>query len=98
MDELTGHGTLYDTDENEIASVAYRIERTPAEGSPVPTWGGELTFEDEDAVLALDPGTYLLETEDGTRGEVEVEPAGAAEGDARHVAFRGHGVFGMVEQ
>ena len=92
MDDLTGHGMLYDADENEIASVAYRIERSAVEGSPLPAWGGELTFEDEDAVL--EAGAYLLETEDGTRGEITIEPAGATAGGARQVAFTGVGVLG----
>ncbi len=63
MTDLTGHGTLYDGDENELGAVAYRITHEGTDGGPIIAWAGELTFVEEDAVL--EPGTYLLETEDG---------------------------------
>ena len=93
--ELTGHGTLYDTDDNELSAVAYRIHREADPGAAVAGWGGELTLEDEDALI--EPGRYVLETEDGTRGDVEIEPAGATAGGARQVAFTGVGVFAPLD-
>ena len=94
MTDLTGNGTLYDAEENELSAVAYRIEHEGEVGAPVLNWSGELTFADED--VTLEPGTYLLETEDGTRGEVVIAPAGATSGGARQVAFTGVGVLGTI--
>ncbi|MDP9357058.1 MAG: hypothetical protein M3R02_17580 [Chloroflexota bacterium] len=91
MTDLTGHGTLYDGDENELGAVAYRITHEGTDGGPIIAWAGELTFVEEDAVL--EPGTYLLETEDGTRGEVEIDPSGTTSGGAREVTFTGIGVL-----
>ena len=91
MTDLTGNGTLYDADENELGAVAYRITHEATDGTPIVDWGGELTFVEEDAVL--EPGTYLLETEDGTRGEVEIDPSGTTSGGARQVTFTGLGVL-----
>ena len=88
---LTGDGTLYDTDDNELAAVAYRIEHEADEGEPIVAWGGRLTF---DADVSLEPGRYVLEAEDGTRGDVEIEPAGADSGAGGQVLFTGVGVFG----
>ena len=92
--ELTGHGTLYDADDNELSAVAYHIRREADPGTPVAGWGGELTLEDEDALL--EPGMYVLETEDGTRGDIEIAPVGATAGGARQVAFTGVGVFAAL--
>lgn len=94
MAELEGHGTLYDGDENELAAVAYHIVRTPTPDSPIWAWGGDLTFEDED--VAIEPGCYVLEIEDGTRGEIDLKPSGAADGSARTVAFEGIGAFAQA--
>lgn len=91
MAVLTGNGTLYDPDDNELGAVAYRIEHEAEAGDPVLAWSGELTFEQD---VPLESGRYTLETDDGTRGEVEVEPIGATDGGARQVAFTGIGVFG----
>jgi len=91
MAELTGQGTLYDAEQNEIASVAYRIEREPIPDSPIWDWGGALLFNDDDVLPEV--GTYVLEIEDGTRGEIELKPVGATAGGAREVAFAGIGVF-----
>ncbi len=88
---LTGQGTLYDADQNEIAAVAYRIEREPVPDSPIWDWGGTLTFDDADVLSEAD--TYVLEIEDGTRGEIELKPTGGADGSAREVAFTGIGAF-----
>ncbi len=91
MAVLTGQGTLYDTDQNEIAAVAYRIEREPVPDSPIWDWGGQLTFDDDDVLP--EPGSYVLEIEDGTRGQIELKPVGATAGGAREVAFSGVGAF-----
>ena len=93
MATLTGSGTLYDADENELGTVAYRIEHDAVPGEPVLAWSGELNFDTVPDV-PLEPGRYLLETEDGTRGDVEIEPPGAASGLEGQIAFRGVGVFG----
>ncbi len=91
MTDLTGNGTLYDADENELGAVAYRITHEGMADAPIIEWAGELTFVEEDAML--EPGTYLLETEDGTRGEVEIDPSGTTSGEARQVTFTGIGVL-----
>ena len=93
MATVTGVGTLYDAEENELGTVAYQIEHEAGPGEPVLAWGGEVNFEAVPDV-PLEPGRYLLETGDGTRGEVEIEPAGAASGLEGQIAFRGVGVFG----
>ena len=91
MAQLSGNGTLYDTDDNELGAVAYRIEHDAPPDGPIVEWSGELTFEED---VPLEPGRHVLETEDGTRGDIEIEPAGATSGGARQVAFTGIGVFG----
>ena len=91
MAVLAGHGTLYDADDNELGAVAYRIEHDAGPDEPIVTWAGEVAFE---ADVPLEPGRYVLETDDGTRGDVEIEPAGATSGAAGRFAFRGIGVFG----
>ena len=95
MATLTGSGTLYDADENELGAVAYRIEHEAAPGEPVLAWAGEVNFEAVPDV-PLEPGRYLLETEDGTRGEIEVEPAGATSGAEGQIAFVGVGIWGLA--
>lgn len=91
MAVLSGHGTLYDTDDNELGAVSYRIEHDSAAEGPIVGWSGELTFEED---VPLEAGRHVLETEDGTRGDIEVEPVGATAGGARQVVFTGVGVFG----
>jgi hypothetical protein len=91
--ELVGEGTLYDTDDNELATVAYRIEQTADDGGNGPTWGGELVFRDGGATL--EPGLYVLATEDGTQTDIDLEPAGAAGGDPSRARFKGVGTFGQ---
>ena len=91
--EETGEGTLYDTNDVELAStVAYRIVPEPTVGDDETTWGGELYFAHRDEVVP--PGLYVLALEDGTRVDVDISPRGA-EGDPRRVAFRGVGTFGQ---
>ena len=97
--EQTGEGTLYDTDDNELASsVAYRIVPGPVVGTFEETgdeeqaWGGELFFAHEDEIV--DPGLYVLATEDGTRVDIDIDPRSAADGDPRQVIFHGVGTFG----
>lgn len=95
--EQTGEGTLYDTNDNEVATaVAYRIVPGPVvgrfAGEEEQTWGGELFFAHEDEIV--DPGLYVLATEDGTRVDVDIDPRSAADGDPRQVTFRGVGAFG----
>ena len=97
--EQTGEGTLYDPDDYELASsVAYRIVPGPivgafeATGDEEQTWGGELFFAHADEIV--DPGLYVLATEDGTRVDIDIAPRGAADGDPRRFAFRGVGTFG----
>ena len=94
MAVLQGSGTLYDADENELGTVAYRIEHDAEPGEPIVTWAGELELEAEVPDVPLEPGRYVLEIDDGTRGEVEIEPAGATSGAAGRFAFTGLGVFG----
>ena len=93
MATLTGTGTLYDAEENELGTVAYRIEHGAAAGEPVLAWGGEVNFDTVPDV-PLAPGRYVLETGDGTRGEIEVEPAGAGSGAEGQISFVGVGVWG----
>ncbi|CAA9538391.1 MAG: hypothetical protein AVDCRST_MAG49-567 [uncultured Thermomicrobiales bacterium] len=90
-EERIGEGTLYDTDDVELGDVAYRI--VTGQGDDGRLWSGELAFAGED--LTLEPGLYVLATEDGTQSDIEVEPAGAARGDARQFAFLGVGTFGV---
>jgi hypothetical protein len=94
MTVLTGHGTLYDADENELGAVAYRIEHDAPPGEPILTWAGELNLEPDVPDVPLDPGRYVLELDDGSRGDVELEPAGASSGAEGQIAFTGIGVFG----
>lgn len=95
MAVLTGSGTLYDADENELGTVAYRIDHGADPGEPVLEWSGEVNF-DTTPDVPLDPGRYLLETGDGTRAEVEIAPAGAGSGAEGQLAFVGVGVLGAV--
>ena len=92
--EQTGEGTLYDPDNNQVAtSVAYRIEPGPTVGEDETTWGGGLFFANEDEIV--DPGLYVLELEDGTEVDIDINPLSAADGDPRQVTFRGIGSFGQ---
>ena len=93
LGERIGEGTLYDRDDNELATVAYRIVQTPGEGGAGPTWGGELVFRD--GGTTLEPGVYVLATEDGTQSDIDLEPAGAADGDQSHGRFKGVGTYGQ---
>ena len=91
--EQTGEGTLYDTDNNELATtVAYRIVPGPTVGRDETTWGGELFFRFEDEELG--PGLYVLALEDGTRVDIDIDPRTVADGDPRQVSFKGVGTFG----
>ena len=91
--ELTGHGTVYDMDDHEVGAVAYQISLSGSAGgsAPVVDWSGVLTFQGEDALI--EPGPHVLELDDGSRAEIEIEPAGATGGGAGQVAFTGLGVF-----
>ncbi len=89
MTTATGIGTLYDADENELGAVAYRIEHEAGPDESALTWAGELNLEPETADVPLAPGRYQLELEDGTRGEIELEPFGASSGAVGQVAFTG---------
>ena len=98
--DRTGEGTLYDTDNNPLAlSVAYRIIPGPVvdafeeTGAEEQTWGGELFFANPAELV--DPGLYVLALEDGTRVDIDIDPRSAADGDPRHLTFRGIGTFGQ---
>ncbi|CAA9581585.1 MAG: hypothetical protein AVDCRST_MAG19-4009 [uncultured Thermomicrobiales bacterium] len=93
MAVLTGSGTLYDADENELGSVAYRIDHDADPDAPILAWSGEVNF-DTTPDVPLEPGRYLLETGDGTRAEVEIAPSGAGSGAAGQLPFTGVGVLG----
>lgn len=95
MPVLTGSGTLYDADENELGTVAYRIDHEADPGDPVLAWSGEVNF-DTTPDVPLEPGRYLLETGDGTRAEVEISPSGAGSGAEGQIAFVGVAVFGAT--
>ena len=88
MATLIGSGTLYDEDENELSTVAYRIDHDAGEGEPILAWSGEINL-DATADVALEPGRYLLELEDGTRGLIEIEPTGSASVGDGQMAFTG---------
>lgn len=88
MATLIGSGTLYDEDENELSTVAYRIEHQADAGDPIVAWAGEINF-DAAPDVALEPGRYLLVLEDGARGLIEVEPTGAATAGDGQMAFTG---------
>lgn len=91
--EQTGEGTLYDTENREVASeIAYRIAPGPTVGENETTWGGQIFFAHEDEEIG--EGLYVLALEDGTRVNIGVNPRSAADGDPRTVAFRGVGTFG----
>lgn len=87
----TGLGTLYDADENELGAVRYRLEREEDGdgGGPSLVWRGELNLEPETADVPIAAGRYLLELEDGGRGEIDLEPFGASSGAVGQVAFSG---------
>ena len=86
--EIIGEGTLYDPNGNELADVAYRIERHPVEDLDAPVWSGVLFFADEGTVVP-EPGLYVLHLQDGTEGDIDL----AANGE-RQVPFKGVGVLG----
>jgi hypothetical protein len=88
MATLIGSGRLYDEDENELSTVAYRIEHDADEGELIVAWAGEINVDAATDVV-LEPGRYLLVLEDGTRGGIEVEPAGAASAGEGQIAFTG---------
>ena len=92
--EQTGEGTLYDTNNAELATtVAYRIVPGPTVGEDETTWGGELFFAHEDELV--DPGLYVLRLEDGTQVDIDINPRSVDDGDPRQVSFRGIGTFGQ---
>jgi hypothetical protein len=86
--EQTGEGTLYDTGDNELATVAYKIEQQSPDGAQ---WGGEIYFPHEDT--ALDAGLYVLGLDDGTQVDIDLAPAVDPEG--RQHTFKGVGTFGQ---
>ena len=90
--EHRGHGTLSDTEDVELAAVEYVVRPEATLDDSLSQWGGELTLSD--ANMTVDPGRYVLTLDDGARVDVELEPLGAGDGDARTVEFRGVGVFG----
>ena len=99
VSEQIGEGTLYDTNNAEVATtIAYRIDRGPTVGEDETTgqdeitWGGRLFFAYEDEIVP--PGLYVLALEDGTQVDIDVAPL-SAEGEGREVAFRGIGSFGQ---
>lgn len=92
MATMRGDGTLYDADENELSTVTYRVEHEAAPGEPIVAWAGEINFDTVPDV-PLEPGRYVLILEDGTRGEIEIEPAGAASAGEGQIAFNGVGVL-----
>ncbi len=98
--EQTGEGTLYDTNNAEVATtIAYRIDRGPTVGEDETTgqdeitWGGCLFFAYEDEIVP--PGLYVLELEDGTQVDIDINPRSVDDGDPRTVTFRGVGSFGQ---
>lgn len=95
MPVLTGSGTLYDADENELGTVAYRIDHEAVPGDPILAWSGEVNF-DTVTDVPLEPGRYLLETGDGTRAEVDISPTGSGSGAEGQLPFLGVGVLGAV--
>ncbi len=88
IQEQTGEGTLYDTDDNELATVAYRVGSQSPDGTQ---WGGEIFFAHEDTVV--DAGLYVLSLEDGTQIDIDLAPAVDTEG--RQHQFKGVGTFGQ---
>ncbi|HEY7036675.1 MAG TPA: hypothetical protein VH482_35435 [Thermomicrobiales bacterium] len=88
IQEQTGEGTLYDTDDNELATVAYKVEPQSPDGAE---WGGQIFFAHEDTVV--DAGLYVLSLEDGTQIDIDLAPAVDSEG--REHAFKGVGTFGQ---
>ena len=92
--EQVGEGTLFDTNDAAVATtVAYRIEPGPTVGPDEQTWGGHLHFAHEDEEVG--PGLYVLELEDGTQVDIDINPRSVEDGDPRTVAFRGIGSFGQ---
>ena len=77
MATLIGSGTLYDEDENELSTVAYRDRARRGRRRADRGLGRRDQF-DAATDIALAPGRYLLELEDGTRGLIAIEPTGAA--------------------
>ena len=88
---LTGQGSLYDADDNELSSVADVIEAEAELEEPIVAWSGQLTLPPDVADLSLDPGRYLLAIEDGSRAWIDLAPTGAAAGD--ELAFTGASVL-----
>ena len=86
--ELTGEGTLSDSEANELASVTYRVDTLVADNSE---WGGEIYFPYEDTVV--EAGLYVLTLDDGTQVDINLDSAVDPEG--REHAFKGIGVFGQ---
>jgi hypothetical protein len=90
--EQSGEGTLFDTDDNELASVAYRVRPFSIEESGQSDWGGEISLPD--STMTIEPGMYILTLDDGTPVDIDVAPLGSVDGDARHFEFTGVGAFG----
>ena len=89
--EEMGEGTLYDTSDAELADVAYRVTPGPKLEDTPQTWSGGLFFADEATIV--EPGLDVLALEDGTRVDIDINPASAEDGDPRQVTFRGVGTF-----
>lgn len=90
--EQTGEGTLYDPDDYELASVAYRFGSISRPDADENQWGGAIVFSDSS--MLVQPGLYVLALADGTQVDVDVARAGAANGDANALGFTGVGTFG----
>jgi hypothetical protein len=90
--DQTGEGTLYDTDDNELATVAYVVRPISTPMSDSGEWGGELEFPD--STVNVEPGRYVLSLSDGTLVDIDIAPLGSADGDPRRVEFTGVGTFG----
>jgi hypothetical protein len=88
IQEQTGEGTLYDTSDNELATVAYKVEPQSPDAAE---WGGKLFFAHDDTVV--DAGLYVLELEDGTQVDIDLAPA--VDPDGREHDFKGVGTFGQ---
>jgi hypothetical protein len=88
IQEQMGEGTLYDTNDNELATIAYKIEPQSPDGAE---WGGEIYFPHEDTIV--DAGLYVLSLEDGTHVDIALAPA--VDSDGRQHRFKGVGTFGQ---
>lgn len=90
--DQTGEGTLYDIDDNELATVTYLVRSISTPEGDLGGWGGELVFPD--STVTVEPGRYVLSLSDGTLVDIDIAPLGSAGGDPRRVEFSGVGTFG----